>query len=102
MKNESANVSGQAQKLGVEIKKTWGKLTDEEVGFYESSRDKFFAAVKSKYSITMDDAERTVRKLDAACAAACTEEGKRASGTPDKAANDSSASSKPSPKAANA
>ncbi len=88
--------------LKSEIKKTWGKLTDEEIGFQESNPGKFFEAVKTKYSINRDEAEKTVKKLETECASACsTSSGKdssAASGQMAKAANDSSAGL---PKAAN-
>ena len=104
---EAANTSSQtqSQKLNAEIKKTWGKLTDEEIGFQASMPDKFYEAVNSKYSIKRDEAEKTVKKLDSECAAACsTSSGKdsgTASGPTAKAANDSTATV-PAAKAANA
>lgn len=95
MKNESntgqTKDQTQAQKLSAEIKKGWGKLTDEEIGFQTSNPSKFFDAVKTKYSINRDEAEKTVKKMDAECAASC--------GMDEKAANDSNHGSKPAVKA---
>ncbi len=73
MENQSANSNMQAQKLTAEIKKTWGKLTDEEIGFYKTNPDKFYAAT-TKLGVKKEDAEKTVKKLDAECAAACNTE----------------------------
>ena len=92
MDNQPANSNSQSQKLSDSIGKTWGKLTTEEKGFYKSSPDKFFAAVETKYSIKEPEAKKIVEKLEAECAAACS----ASSG------NDSSATSGPLPKAANA
>jgi len=62
---ESANNNSKSQKLSAEIRKTWSKLTDEEIGFLAGKPDKFYEAVKTKYSINKDEAERTVKKLEA-------------------------------------
>jgi len=68
MENQPANSNSQSQKLGAEIKKTWGKLTDEEIGFQATKPDSFFEAVKTKYSLSRGEAEKTVKKLEAECA----------------------------------
>ena len=75
---QTANNNSQdhSQKLNAEIKKTWDKLTDEEIGFQASKPDKFYEALKTKYSINKDEAEKTVKKLDVECAAACAASGK--------------------------
>lgn len=62
--NESANSNSKSSKLSVRIKETWNKLTDEEIGFQASKPDRFYEAVKNKYSINKDEAEKTVRKLE--------------------------------------
>jgi len=85
MDNQPANSNIHAQKLSAEIKKTWGKLSDEEISFQASKPDKFYEAVKTKYSINKDEAEKTVKKLDAECAAACSKD--KASAPIAKAAN---------------
>ncbi len=89
---ESTNNNSQthAQKLTAEIKKIWGKLTDEEIAFQVSNPTKFYEAVNNKYSIRKDEAEKTVKKLDADCAAACSKDAKpsdNASAPTAKAAN---------------
>jgi hypothetical protein len=80
-----------AQKLAAEIKKAFPKLNDEEIGYQASNPTKFYDAVKTKQGINKDEAEKTVKKLDTECAAACTASGKS-----------SDAASKPAAKAANA
>lgn len=98
---ESANSNTQSQKLNAEIRKTWGKLTDEEIGFQSSKPDKFFEAVKTKYSINKDEAEKTVRKLEAECSTTSGKDSSTASGPTAKAANDSTTNAGPVAKAAN-
>jgi len=60
--------TAQAQKLSAKIQNTWSKLTQEEVAMYAANKDKFFAAVSTKYSISKDEAEKTIKRLDAECA----------------------------------
>ncbi len=64
---ESANNNSKSQTLSAEIKKTWSKLTDEEIGFQASKPDKFYEAVKTKYSVSKDEAEKTVKRLETEC-----------------------------------
>ena len=47
-------VQGKAQQLSGSIKATWGKLTDDEVAFYNGQQDKFFGALKEKYGIAKE------------------------------------------------
>lgn len=79
------------QKLNAEIKKAFPKLNDEELGYQASAPSKFYDAVKAKQGINKDEAEKTVKKLDAECAAACAA-----------SAKSSNTASTPAPKAANA
>jgi uncharacterized protein YjbJ (UPF0337 family) len=103
MDNQHTTSNPSSQKLNAEIRKTWGKLTDEEISFYEGKRDKFFEAVKIKYSVNKDDAEKTMRKLEAECSTTSGKDSNAASGpTTAKAANDSNATAVPVAKAANA
>ena len=88
---ESSNKpEGHAQKLTAEIKKAFPKLNDEEIGYQASKPDKFYEAVQTKQGIKKDEAEKTVKKLDADCVEACATSGKS-----------SDSSSKPALKAAN-
>jgi uncharacterized protein YjbJ (UPF0337 family) len=97
---DNQNASGNSQKLSAEIKKTWGKLTDEEIGFQASKPDKFYEAVKTKYSISKDEAEKTVKKLEAESAGSSPAMAKpandaAASGSSAKPANDAGAATGP-------
>ncbi len=72
MDSVSGSSDSQTQKLNALIKKTWDKLTDEEIGFHASKPDKFFDVLKTKYSINKDEVEKTMKKLDAECVASCS------------------------------
>ena len=74
MNNEPANNNTHALKLSAEIKKAFPKLNDEEIGYQASKPDKFYEAVQTKQGIKRDEAEKTVKKLDSDCAAACASE----------------------------
>jgi len=87
---ESSNKpQGHAQKLNAEIKKAFPKLNDEEIGYQASKPDKFYEAVQIKQNIKRDEAEKTVKKLDAECVAACASDkgSDKATGPVAKAAN---------------
>ncbi len=72
---ESSNKpQAHAQKLSAEIKKAFPKLNDEEIGYQAGKPDKFYEAVQTKQGIKRDEAEKTVKKLDAECTAACASE----------------------------
>ena len=90
---ESSNKSQEhTQKLAAEIKKSFPKLNDADIALQSSSPDKFYEAVKTKQGIDKSEAEKTIKKLDAECAAACSKDaGKKAE-----------TGSAPLPKAANA
>lgn len=106
MDNTSTNSNSDSQQLNALIKKTWDKLTDEEIGFHANALDKFFAALQTKYSINKDEVEKTMKKLDAECAAdSGRTDGKDAetgSAPLPKAANAETGSAASLPKAANA
>ncbi len=74
MDNQPANSSTHAQKLSAKIAETWNKLTPAELAFQTTNPDKFNEAVKAKYSIDKDEIAKTVKKLDAECAATCTKD----------------------------
>ncbi len=71
---ESSNTNSKAhsEKLAAEIKKAFSKLNDADIALYATAKDKFFEVVKTKCSIERAEAEKTLKKLDAECAAACS------------------------------
>lgn len=77
-----------AQKLSAEIKKAFPKLNDEEIGYQASKPEKFYEAVQAKQGIKMDEAEKTVKKLEAECNDASSDKSSEKSAAPmAKAAN---------------
>lgn len=60
-------MSGQFEQIKGEIKKTWGKLTDDEVLLYNGKQDLFFGKVKEKYGIAKEAAEQRIKEFEKAC-----------------------------------
>ena len=60
-------VQGKAQQLSGSIKSTWGKLTDDEVAFYSGQQDKFFGALKEKYGLAKEEAQKKLKEIEASC-----------------------------------
>ncbi len=59
MNNEQ--VSGKFEQIKGEIKKTWGRLTDDEILQYKGKQDLFFGALKEKYGIAKEAAEQRLQ-----------------------------------------
>ena len=51
-------VSGKWNQLKGEIKKQWGKLTDDELDIIDGQRDKLLGKMQEKYGYARFDAER--------------------------------------------
>lgn len=60
-------VAGKFEQIKGEIKKTWGKLTDDEILTYQGNQEKFFGVVKEKYGIAREVAEKRIQELEKAC-----------------------------------
>lgn len=60
-------VQGKAEQLKGEIKKTWGKLTDNDVMLLEGNRDQFMGKLKEHYGLAKEEAETKVKALEDAC-----------------------------------
>jgi hypothetical protein len=63
----------QAEMMSAEIKKTWNKLSDEDVQHQKTQPDQFFAALREKHNVTRDDAQKRLKEIKASCGA-CTSE----------------------------
>lgn len=61
------------EKLDAEIKRTWSKLTDEEIGFSEKDEDGFHSALKQKYGLSKEDAEKRMKEIRSSCGCASRE-----------------------------
>ncbi len=60
-------VQGKTEQLKGEIKKTWGKLTDNDLMLLEGKRDQFLGKVKEHYGIAKEDAETKLKAMEDAC-----------------------------------
>jgi len=62
-------VEGKFEQIKGEIKKTWGKLTDNDVTLYNGKQEEFFGILKEKYGLTKEVAEKRIKELEDACPA---------------------------------
>ncbi|TAL27270.1 MAG: hypothetical protein EPN97_18000 [Alphaproteobacteria bacterium] len=69
---DNANAQKKAEMLSAEIKKTWNKLSDEDVKLLESQPDQFFAKIKEKHSVSREDAQKRLSEIKTA--GGCTAE----------------------------
>lgn len=53
--------------LADSIKKTWNKLSDDDIKLYDNQPDQFFDKLKTKHGITREDANKTLRELKTSC-----------------------------------
>ena len=60
-------VEGKFEQIKGEIKKAWGKLTDDEIMLYNGKQDQFFGKVKEKYGIAKEAAELRIKEFEKAC-----------------------------------
>lgn len=60
-------VQGKATQLKGEIKKTWGKLTDNDIMLLDGKRDQFLGKLKEHYGLSKEDAETKVKAIEDAC-----------------------------------
>ncbi len=62
MNNEQ--ISGKFEQLKGQIKKTWGKLTDDEVMLYNGKQEQFFGKLKERYGLAKEAAEAQIKELE--------------------------------------
>ena len=55
--------SGKFNQLKGQIKKTWGKLTDDDIALYEGNAEEFFGKVEEKYGIDKETAEKRLKEM---------------------------------------
>lgn len=60
-------MQGKAEQLKGEIKKTWGKLTDNDIMLLDGKRDQFLGKLKEHYGLAQEDAETKIKAIEAAC-----------------------------------
>jgi len=60
-------IDGKFDQIKGEIKKLWGKLTDDEIMLYNGSQDLFFGKMKEKYGLTKEAVELRIKEFEKAC-----------------------------------
>ena len=60
-------IEGKATQLKGEIKKTWAKLTDNDILLLDGKRDQFLGKLKEHYGLAKEDAETKVKALEDSC-----------------------------------
>ena len=68
------HMEGKFEQLKAEIKKAWGKLTDDEITLYNGKQDQFFAKVKEKYGLAKEAVELRIKEFEKASAACSSKE----------------------------
>jgi uncharacterized protein YjbJ (UPF0337 family) len=58
---------GKYEQLKGEIKKTWGKLTDNDLMLYKGERQKFLGRVTELQGIAKEKAEEKLKAMEDAC-----------------------------------
>jgi uncharacterized protein YjbJ (UPF0337 family) len=59
--------SGKFDQLKAEFKKTWGKLTDNDMMLYQGKREEFLGKLKEHYGIAKEEAETKIKAMEDAC-----------------------------------
>lgn len=57
-------ISGQWKQISGEIKKQWGKLTDDDLKVVEGSVEALAGRLQERYGLARDEAERQVRAFE--------------------------------------
>lgn len=59
-------VEGKFEQIKGEIKKTWGKLTDDDILLYNGKQDQFFGKMKEKYGLAKEAVELRIKDFEKA------------------------------------
>jgi uncharacterized protein YjbJ (UPF0337 family) len=57
-------ISGQWKQISGQIKKQWGKLTDDDLKVIEGNAETLAGRVQERYGMARDEAVRQVRKFE--------------------------------------
>ena len=60
-------VEGKFEQIKGEMKKAWGKLTDDEIMLYDGQKDLFFGKMKEKYGLAKEAVETRIKEFEKAC-----------------------------------
>jgi len=58
-------VEGNWKQLKGDIKRQWGKLTDDQVDVIDGNREKLAGKIQEVYGITKDETEKQIREWEA-------------------------------------
>lgn len=58
-------LKGQWKQIKGEVRKQWGKLTDDEIDRIDGEREKLIGTLQKKYGMTKEQAEREVKDFTA-------------------------------------
>ena len=56
-------IEGKLQQFNGEVKKMWGRMTDDEITFLDGKDDKFYGQLKEKYGIAREEGEAHIKKM---------------------------------------
>ena len=56
-------LAGMWKQIQGEVKKQWGKLTDDDIMIIQGQQDKLVGAVQERYGYTRDEAQREVDRF---------------------------------------
>jgi uncharacterized protein YjbJ (UPF0337 family) len=59
-------IHGRWRQLKGNVRKQWGKLTDDDVARIEGSREKLVGVIQERYGKAREDAEREVERFEQA------------------------------------
>ncbi len=68
--DQSMNKAGSPDntvKLHAEIKKTWSKLSDDDIKLYSDKRDQFFAKLTEKQGVSKEDGQKKMQEIEKSC-----------------------------------
>lgn len=60
----SEQIQGKSEQLKGEIKKTWAKLTDNDILLLDGKRDQFMGKLKEHYGLAKEDAETKLKAME--------------------------------------
>ena len=64
---------GKLEQFNAALKKTWAKLTEDDILLYKSNKEQFFGRLKEKYGIAKEEAEKTIKEHEKTCGMCSTD-----------------------------
>lgn len=56
-------IQGKFQQFNGEIKKMWGRLTDDDITLLDGQEDIFYGKLKEKYGIAREEGEKRLKEI---------------------------------------